>query len=356
MLPHNKFIREIITHISIWICVYGILLIQFYYDFGRIPIDFLATLLLNVVLFYVNFSLLVPKLLLKKRLGIYILVSIILIVVAVVISHKFLMPQLPFERIKGGMPPKIDMEQGPKFGFLPGLLPFVTFSFYFLLGSILRIYVEWKKNDTLRKKVENEKINSELQFLKTQLNPHFLFNSLNAIYSLSIKKSPDTSEAIINLSELMRYMLYEANRDFVPLTKEVIYIQNYIQLQRLRLSNSEEVTINVYGEEKDRLIPPLLFISFIENAFMYGTDYEGKTHVKINLTFTDTSIRLFVQNKIGHFKKELKNSGVGLQNIKNRLQLLYPDSHTLKAGNDGAYYIVDLTLNSGENEVHHNRR
>ncbi len=151
-------------------------------------------------------------------------------------------------------------------------------------------------------------------------------------------------------------MLYEANRDFVPLSKELIYIQNYIQLQRLRLSNSEEVSINIYGDEKDKMIPPLLFISFIENAFMYGTDYEGKTNVKIILTFTDTSVRLFVQNKIGHFKKELKNSGVGLENIRNRLKLLYPDSHVLNVENDGEYYTVDLTLNPNNDEVYHNRR
>jgi LytS/YehU family sensor histidine kinase len=267
------------------------------------------------------------------------------------------MPQPPFDRMRGALPPGMEMNRRPLlFGFMPALLPLITYSFNFLLGAILKIYLEWKNNDSLRKKVETEKINSELQFLKTQLNPHFLFNSLNAIYSLSVKKSPDTSEAIINLSELMRYMLYEANRDFVPLSKELTYIQNYIQLQRLRLSNSEEVSINIYGEEKERFIPPLLFISFIENAFMYGTDYQGKTHVKIILTFTDTAIRLFVQNKIGHFKKDSNNSGVGLENIKNRLQLLYPDAHTLKVDSNNEYYTVDLTLNTSKDEVHHNRR
>ncbi len=356
MLPYTKFTRDLLTHVLIWACVYGILLIQFYYDFGRIPLDFVANLLLNLILFYINFSLLVPKLLLKKKLGLYSIVSLVVISIAVVVSNTYFMLQSPFERMGPAMPPEMDMGRRPMLGAVPRLLPFITISFYFLLGSILKIYLEWKKNDSLRKKVETEKINSELQFLKTQLNPHFLFNSLNAIYSLSIKKSPDTSEAIINLAELMRYMLYEANRDFVPLSKELIYIQNYIQLQRLRLSNSEEVSINIYGDEKDKMIPPLLFISFIENAFMYGTDYEGKTNVKIILTFTDTSVRLFVQNKIGHFKKELKNSGVGLENIRNRLKLLYPDSHVLNVENDGEYYTVDLTLNPNNDEVYHNRR
>ncbi len=212
------------------------------------------------------------------------------------------------------------------------------------VSALLRVYIEWRKNEDLRKKVESEKANSELQFLKTQLNPHFLFNSLNAIYSLSAKNSKDTSEAIINLSELMRYMLYEADKDLVPLVKELEYIKNYVQLQRLRLSDSVNVKLKISGEDRDKVIPPLLFISFIENAFKYGTDYEGKTHVEINLFIENGSINFRVENKIGTFRKQNKNSGVGLENIKNRLKLLYPASHKLEVKNDGETYIVTLKL------------
>ncbi|MEP4947033.1 MAG: histidine kinase, partial [Flavobacteriaceae bacterium] len=159
-----------------------------------------------------------------------------------------------------------------------------------------------------------------------------------------VKKSPDTSDAIINLSELMRYMLYEADKGFVPLKKELEYIQNFVKLQRLRLSHSENVKLKISGEYRGKIIPPLLFISFIENAFKYGTDFEGKTNVRINLSINDHSLHLYVMNKIGVFKKKSKNSGVGLTNIKNRLNLLYPDSHELVVNNDGKIYEINLTL------------
>lgn len=352
MWKYSKRIREIFTHVLVWASLYGIILFQFYYEFRVVPADLLVRLSLNVLLFYLNYFYLVPKLLLRKKLSRYILVSLAIILSSIILTNTFFSPP-HFEAPNGmGMP----LRERPMLGWAPLLMPSMILVFNFLVGSILKIYVEWNNNDILRKKVETEKINSELQFLKTQLNPHFLFNSLNAIYSLSVKKSPDTSEAIINLAELMRYMLYEANRDFVPLADEMAYIQNYVQLQRLRLSHSENVSLNISGVEKDKFIPPLLFISFIENAFKYGTDYKGRTNVKINLIFTDQSIQLLVQNKIGFFKTETKNSGVGLENIKNRLKLLYPDSHHLTVENDGEFYTVHLILNPHKNEMYHNRR
>ncbi|MEH6681725.1 MAG: histidine kinase [Sediminicola sp.] len=354
MSQYNKRIREVLTHILVWASLYGIILFQFYYEFRTIPKDLVVRLLVNVLLFYFNYSFLVPRMLLKKQIGKYMFVSLGLIFGSILLTNIFFEPEHPIPPQE--MAQRFVDHRRPFFGWVPLLMPSMILAFNFLVGSILKVYVEWNNNDILRKKVETEKINSELQFLKTQLNPHFLFNSLNAIYSLSVKKSPDTSEAIINLSELMRYMLYEANREFVPLADEMTYIQNYVQLQRLRLSHSENVTLNISGMDKDKFIPPLLFISFIENAFKYGTDYKGRTNVKISLIFTDQSIQLLVQNKIGFFKTEPKNSGVGLENIKNRLKLLYPDSHNLTVENDGEYYTVHLILNTHKNEMYHNRR
>lgn len=214
----------------------------------------------------------------------------------------------------------------------------------FFVGSFLRVYQEWRKNEDLRKKVESEKVNSELQFLKTQLNPHFLFNSLNTIYSLSVKKSSGTPDAVISLSEMMRYMIYEADKDKVPLSKEVEYIKNYVQLQKLRLSDSANVTLRISGEEKGKQMVPLLFISFIENAFKYGTDFKGKTHVAISLFIEERSVDFRVENKIGIPRQQQVNSGVGLENTKNRLQLLYPNSHDLEIIDIGDTYVVHLKL------------
>lgn len=330
-------IQQILLHLVIWLTFYGILLYPFITQSRPTPSHLPIRLVLLVVLFYFNYFYLVPKLLLKKKTSAYMLISI-LIVLGIVALIRLGFP----EQSQNSIP--ISRGNGPR----PPINQFIMYTIGlcipFVISTLLRIYTEWRTNDDLRQIVEKEKINSELQFLKTQLNPHFLFNSLNAIYSLSVKKSPDTSDAIINLSELMRYMLYEADKGFVPLKKELEYIQNFVKLQRLRLSDSENVALKISGEDKGKIIPPLLFISFIENAFKYGTDFEGKTNVKINLSIKDESLHLYVMNKIGAFKTKSKSSGVGLINIKNRLNLLYPDSHELIVNNDGEIYEVNLSL------------
>lgn len=365
-------LRDFITHLLIWVCLYGIILFQYYFQFKTISTDLIIRSIVYIVLFYFNYFYLVPVFVLKKRITTYIIISILIIVFSVFLTNYFFlhnapkMSRIPFPEEFKPFPEKVRISPnrfmprlnnngpGPGFGFMPFIMPSLILTFNFLMGSMVKIYLEWNRNEVLRKKVENEKVTSELQFLKTQLNPHFLFNSLNAIYSLSVKKSTDAPEAIINLSELMRYMLYEANRDLVPLKKELSYIKNYVQLQRLRLSDSEKVIFNIFGDEKDKKITPLLFISFIENAFKYGTDYKGKTDVKITISIKKDTIHLFVKNKIGYYRKESQNSGVGLENIENRLNLLYPESHTLIIKEHKGYYTVDLTLNLNEHEVYNN--
>lgn len=340
----RKYLGQITIHLVLWVSFYGLLSYPFIVQQQKLPPDLPIRLLLATIIYYLNFYYLVPKILLKKRTINYIVVSIAIIVVftlGVDLFAKLFIeidtsPNLPNWRLRG------ERHRLPNFRMF--FMYIIMFGIPFIISSLLRIYVEWKKNEDLRKIVEKEKINSELQFLKAQLNPHFLFNSLNAIYSLSVKKSNDTSEAIINLAELMRYMLYEADKDVVPLHKELEYIKNYVQLQRLRLSDSENVTLKISGEDRGKGIPPLLFISFIENAFKYGTDFQGKTNVKIIFSIFKDSINFKITNKIGTFRKESTNFGVGLENIKNRLKLLYPDSHDLIVDNNGETYIVKLTL------------
>jgi sensor histidine kinase YesM len=335
MVIKNKV--QIIVHISIWILLYGLTFYPILNEARPIPYDVFPKLIVIIVLFYFNYFYLVPAYLLRKNVLIYFLVSLIILVISVLLLNYFYEPKFPENNFIGRLPPR-------DFGYMPIYRSFISLGIPFVISAILRMYVEWKQNENLRLSVEKENIKSELQFLKAQLNPHFLFNTLNTIYALSVKKSPDTSEAIVDLSELMRYMLYEADKDLVPLNKEIDYIKSYIQLQRLRLSDSENVSLKITGEDRVRAVPPLLFISFIENAFKYGTDYKGKTFVKISLDVTDESIFLNIKNKIGIFKEPTNNSGIGLENIRNRLELIYSGLHQLVVNNDGENYEVSLTI------------
>tara|TARA_R110000744_G_scaffold84065_1_gene164672 strand:- start:219 stop:1253 length:1035 start_codon:yes stop_codon:yes gene_type:complete len=328
---------QIVVHIGIWILLYGLSFYPILNDARPIPSDVFPKLIVIIILFYFNYFYLVPAYLLRKNVLIYLLVSLVLLVVSVLVLNHFYQPKFPANNFIDRQPP-ID------FSYMWLYRSFISLGIPYVISAILRMYVEWKHNENLRLSVEKENIKSELQFLKAQLNPHFLFNTLNTIYALSVKKSPDTSGAIVDLSELMRYMLYEADKDLVPLSKEIDYIKSYLQLQLLRLSDSENVSLKITGEDRGRAVPPLLFISFIENAFKYGTDYKGKTFVKINLDVTDESVFLNVKNKIGIFKEPTSNSGIGLENIRNQLELIYPALHKLEVKNDGENYEVSLTI------------
>lgn len=338
MTINRRQIRLFFIHFFIWALFYGFFLYPFIFEFRRIPPDLPVRLVWIIVLFYFNYFVLVPKVLLGKNTAVYILTCIAIIIISgLIINTAF-----PFDPDERFLRPRNENRELGR--FVRQLFAMLNLSAPIFISGLLRMYVEWRKNEDLRQVVEKEKVSSELQFLKTQLNPHFLFNSLNAIYSLSVKNSSRTSEAIISLSELMRYMLYEADKDKVPLGKEMEYIQNYVQLQRLRLSDSANVKLKISGNERNKEVPPLLFISFIENAFKYGTDYKGKTYVNINLLIDEKKIDFKVENKIGAQRKQNKNSGVGLENIKNRLRLLYPNSHQLNITDDGETYVVELTL------------
>jgi LytS/YehU family sensor histidine kinase len=143
-------------------------------------------------------------------------------------------------------------------------------------------------------------------------------------------------------------MLYETDNKFVQLEKEINYIQNYIELQKLRLNNIENISINIHGETKNKYIEPLLLISFIENAFKYGTDYKGAAYVKIKITIEDNILDFWVENKVENHSKDPENSGIGLTNIESRLALLYPNAHELKIIQNKLFYKVSLILKLDE--------
>jgi len=229
------------------------------------------------------------------------------------------------------------------------LSPSILLIFFFTLSTCVKLVAEWYKSEKERRLAASQKVTSELSFLKAQLNPHFLFNTLNSIYSLANKKSEDTTVAIVTLSELMRYMIYEANENLISLEKEIEYIKNYISLQLLRLKDTSGVKLNVYGNLNYK-IEPLLLISFIENAFKYGTDYKGRTAITIKIETTNDELNLEVYNLSSLQNSLNKDSGIGLENIKNRLNLLYPNSHTLEIIDTKKSFQVNLKINLKRNK------
>ncbi len=307
----------------------------------------------GIILFYLNYFYLVPVLLLEKKYTLYFAFVVSVIVLFMVIRINYFFPEFKHFRPRNAIPPADIQHLLKKAGVRavmsrPPVFMKVAPSFFYILiltlSAIIRTLTEFYNNQQNKLIAETHRTNTELIYLRKQTNPHFLFNSLNSIYSLAHKKSDLVPDAIVTLSELMRYMLYETDNKTVDLEKEINYIQNYIELQKLRLNNIEDIVTNVHGDTKNKFIEPLLLISFVENAFKYGTDYKRAAHVKIKIFILDNNLDFWIENTIEHYIKDAENSGIGLVNIQNRLDLLYPNAHELIITQDNQYYRVHLNL------------
>ena len=206
----------------------------------------------------------------------------------------------------------------------------------------------WLKNEKRNQILTKEKLTAELDFLKAQLNPHFLFNILNMAFSSATSHGDDrTADMIEKLSSLMRYMLYESNVDRIELSKEIEYIENYINLQKLRLSADLPVNIsyNVNGDIHKNKIAPLILIPFVENAFKYGVKLGHQSDINIKIKIRNNDFLFTIENTNFNATNRLenKNSGLGLKNVKKRLSIIYPDKHQLKITRNNNF-CVDLKI------------
>ena len=351
----NTNTNKILFHSVIWTFFILTSLIQFYESPFQINPDFYVQWITGIILFYLNYFYLVPALLLQKKYWLYSVFIAALIITFMIIRASYFIPDI--QMAKRIVPTKmLPMDEHPipknlKFRVTTATQPLffkIAPSFFYILivaiSAIIKTLSEFYSNQQNKLIAETHRTTTELIYLRKQTNPHFLFNSLNSIYSLAYKKSDLVPDAIVTLSELMRYMLYETDNKTVALEKEINYIQNYIELQKLRLNNIENIIINVHGEPKNKFIEPLLLISFVENAFKYGTDYKGAAFVKIRIVIEENSLDFWVENKVENYKKDPENSGIGLTNIKSRLDLLYPEAHDLKITETKKFYNVHLHL------------
>ena len=331
--------RQFSIHIFIWAIFYSVVLLFLYSEGKEITLKICLRITFGALIFYTNYSLLVPYLLLKKKKILYLLSIVVLLIIA----NFFISNVFP-----------VDMDKNRNLvGRQPSI--FISNTVMIIIGTIIRVYEQWIDNDRIKTEIEIQKNKTELEALKNQLNPHFLFNSLNSIYSLTVKKSNDAPEAVITLSELMRYMLYKANDNKVLLKDELQYIENYIKLQYIRIAKNKNVKTNIRGIISKQKISPLLFISYIENAFKYGTDFNGNTEVEINISVKGNELQFKCVNIIGNRTKDKESYGIGMQNTKNRLMLLYPNKHWLTIVEKDNKFMVDLKLKLDENEVHNYR-
>jgi LytS/YehU family sensor histidine kinase len=218
------------------------------------------------------------------------------------------------------------------------------------LGTSFEMIINWEIQRREKAQIEREKMAAELSFLKSQMNPHFLFNSLNNIYSLAERGSDKTGEAVLMLSSLLRYMLYGSNNGKTELSKEIECIENYIAIQKLRIPAREDITIGltINAGDLNSRIEPLILLPFVENAFKHGISNNQRSEVLIDIDINKQELDLTVRNTKKQ-KTDLNNSvvtesGIGLRNIKRRLELLYPERHALSIEDSKDYFEVNLRI------------
>ncbi len=299
----------------------------------------LLTGLVIACCFYYNLHRLTPDLLTNQEVNRFIITLLIMGLVVVLVKLACFY----------GFPPGIHYSpRGRKRQFSPwpgALSASLSFGFGILLSSLIALGRHHSRLRDQQQQMALGKVSAELAMLKLQVSPHFLFNTLNNIRWLARKKADQTEEAVLKLSQLLRYMLYQAQRDHVPLTQEIEHLHHYIDLQQMRLNERQTVDFDVSGPVEGLLIEPLLFIPFVENAFKYGLHGQEASHIQINLQVGDSTLSFSVENPVfGESGASSEDSGIGIANVKQRLALHYPNRHTLEYGPVAGRFSVQLVL------------
>lgn len=298
------------------------------------------------IIFYIFYLFITPRLLSKKRIWMFLMVFFVVITAYTSIIMSFY-PKLIYSFI-----PPLDK---PISMVRLSASMFTIIFMYSLWGTMFRFTIDWFIGNQKQKELEKQTITSELALLRSQINPHFLFNTLNNINSFVTRDPEVTSSGIIKLSEIMRYMLYDATAEKVLLDKEIGYINNYIDLQRMRVKDPEFVRFNVEGVTEGYTCPPLLLVPFIENAFKHGRKNVESPGITINLNISTSELNFSCKNYILPAEDHKpEQGGFGLKNIKRRLELLYGKNYTLDIKADDDLFIVNLKIKDYENQVYSN--
>ena len=312
------------------------------------------------LLFLANHFLLVPFLLFKNKKASY-LISAVLLISLFSVSLFYIervMPKgpPPFENIQrpppgesenirppGRKPPPHERRANP-FPYPPFINTIIICVLIVGFDTGLRMMVRWSKLEQEKTILEKENVQNQLAFLRNQVSPHFFMNTLNNIHALIDIDKEEAKESIIKLSKLMRHLLYDSQAELVPLTKEVEFIQSYIKLMKLRFSDKVKINLNIPNQLPDRSIPPLLFTSFVENAFKHGISYQNSSFIDISFSYKPEFLIFEIRNSNPGIINEDSNTGIGIENSRKRLDIIYGDKYSLKINESKDDFMLILKI------------
>ena len=338
---NHPFFR-ILQHLVFWVLSFILFLHLFKTGNNPEKVDYIYTALFQLTLLpavYLNLELLLPKLGNRKRILFYLVSLAIVVALFSWINFNF------FAEWSGKLLPNY---------FFISYFTFKEIAFFFIsyiiITSLLKLSRSWFWVSELEKELlekEKQKTEVELKALKAQINPHFFFNTLNSIYSMALDKDERLPNTVLQLSDLMRYFLYESKDNFIPLEKELEVINNYIALQKIRSDSQLNIEINITGQVNGQRIAPLLLITFLENAFKHGVKgRSGRSFIRLEIAIEKNKLLFSVENNKGTVD-EIKtgdHGGLGLGNVKRQLELLYPAKHVLTIKNLNNSFTVQLHL------------
>lgn len=319
--------------------------------FGPRHIDIYIHTVTYIITFYVNYFIFIDKLLFKKRTLLYFVVAALfaaLMVVAGSYAHVLI------DKMQGMAPPprhhRHHHDGEGMFMFSLMTRDYVMIILTIGLSIAVKMGLRWSRIEKMNEKIISEHKDMELRNLKNQLNPHFLFNTLNNIYALTAIDTDKAQDAIHQLSKLLRYTLYENDTRQVTLDKELLFMRSYINLMALRLSERTSLKVDIYDGPTNGLeIAPMMFISLVENAFKHGVSATAESTIWIRISLEGTRVCCHVENNCFPKKETDKSgSGIGLANLRRQLELLYPGRHTYSTVTIGGNYVAELTIDLSE--------
>lgn len=328
-----------VYHVLFWVVLFVTMVALGYEHINDLPFvlsNEIISLFFHIVVVYFNLFYLIPNYLARNVL---LYLSLLLLTCAVVTPIEMLILYLKFSGMHH-LQDQLVREQ--LFFFLGSFLVAIV-------STILRVITDWWRYQREKQTMMTQTIQTELRFLKSQINPHFLFNTLNNLYALTLKKSDKAPEIVLKLSEIMRYMLYECNERRVLLTKEIQYIHNYLDLERLRQTGEADIRFTTEGNISNQMVAPLLFVPFLENSFKHGLNLhmQGGGFVRLHLAVRGDDLEFFIENsKVERLPRQEhpRSGGIGLANVRQRLEILYPGSYNLLVQDDPHRYAVTLQL------------
>lgn len=305
----------------------------------------LFALVPSLITFYLYYFLLFPKYLQQKKFLVSITYGLLISIGAAVIGYVLIRYFIESGRIS-------DMDKGGKNGRSTAFRTIMVMTFIAsvcgVVALVLKGFITWFKEIKLKELLKEKNYEMEMALIKSKLDPHLLFNTINNIDALILKDAVSASDYLNKLSDIMRFMLYETKADKIFLSKEIEYIDKYIALQKIRTANENYVHFAVTGIVGSKLIAPMVFIPFIENAFKHTNNKKLENAIRVNIFITDETIQLVCENK---FESKLKmqqfDSGLGNELIQKRLNLIYPEKHTLELHKSNGQYSVNLTIPNG---------